>query len=98
MDQAETKRAIRQAERFWQKELCPFNTDTEILEMATRVFKLRLLPDSATIPLVKRYNNRLHKRLNLSSDKPHIMKMFKKHRFNQIEKEVLLLFIISETF
>ena len=95
MDQAETKRAIRQAERFWQKELCPFNTDTEILEMATRVFKLRLLPDSETIPLVKRYNNRLHKRLNLSSDKPNIMKMFKKHRFNRDEKEILLLFVLS---
>ena len=96
MSQPQGKQDFLKARRFCKKEPLPFNNNVEVIEAANYLFDLRKSSDSKVVKLKKHFRKIFHKCLNLSSEKLHIINIFKKYRFNQTEKEVLLLFIIGE--
>jgi len=94
MSQAQIKQAIKKAKCFCQKALRPFNTATEIMEAANLLFILRKSSDCKATRVERQFARMFHKCLNLPSEKLRLVKVFNKHRLNQTEKELLLLFAL----
>ena len=97
LSQAQPEQTVKQAKRFCQKAPHSFNTDAEILEAASCLFTLRQSSDPQEKILERHLDSTLHKCINLSPEKLHVINTFNKHRFNRVEREVLLLFALSAT-
>jgi len=92
-----------EAEKFCRQLPRPFKDDAELLDAARTLFDLRsalrceddegsyrkLLGQASTL------GSKFHRALNLSSEDIRIVKVFRKHRLNRLEKEILLFLTLT---
>jgi SpoVK/Ycf46/Vps4 family AAA+-type ATPase len=92
-----------EAERFCRELPRPFKDDAELLDAARTLFDLRETSrcedaeDSyrKLLGLASTLGSKFHRALNLSSEDMRIVKVFRKHRLNRLEKEILLFLALT---
>lgn len=95
MSQEQTKQIVNKAKRFIKKAPYSFKTDAEIIEIANLLFVMRQSCNS-DVSKERHLTVSLQQSLKISSEKSNIVKAFNEFKFNQVEKEILLLFILNE--